>query len=66
MVLNFLGYSDEYVKYKFDSNNIKLPVVENTLETNDNINNKEDFKYRAIINIFSKIFDRNSNDRAKY
>jgi uncharacterized protein with ATP-grasp and redox domains len=65
MVLNFLGYSDEYVKYKFDSNNIKLPVIENIQEDN-NTNNKEDFKYRAIINIFSKIFDRNSNDRAKY
>lgn len=67
LVLNFLWYWDDYKKYKYESSNIELPQV-NQVENTDkqNIENNEDYKYRAIINIFSSIFDRNNNDRAKY
>lgn len=65
-VLNFLWYWDDYKKFKYDSNNIQLPELDLSKKPNQSKENTEDYKYRAIINIFSNIFDRNNIDRAKY
>ena len=65
-VLNFLWYWDDYKEFKHNSSNIKLPELNISKEPNQNKENTQDYKYRAIINIFSNIFDRNNIDRAKY
>lgn len=67
IVLWLLWYSKDYQAYLNQTNNIQLPQRENIDTQNNNEVENKQHKYRAIVNVFTNVFDtRESYNKTKY
>lgn len=67
MVLGFLWFSKDYNSYLGRTNNIQIPDTDIIDNPNDNELENSEYKYSAIVNVFTNVFDtRNSFNKTKY